>query len=351
MKTVNKKAITLISIVALVLIAGISILIANLIKEPLPGLYNNNKLVENPEIMSVNGEQIDIQLYRYFFKSAYDSKLLTDEKFLATDEDRDEFMKSVDELVKSNLVIKQLYKNYDIALSDEDNNYLDNLLLQEKSKFPTNVLYQNYLKELYLTEDIVRELYADELLNAYLIDELIGDEVRDSIIRARHILITLPQKPVENEDTTEEENKTALETYEKEKQEALKKAEEISKRLDDGEDFETLLEEYNQDLYQPKEGYYFVDGEIFDEFYDAVTKLENDEISGIVESPVAYHIIKRLEPDSEYLKELTPSEIYQKASNSTELSTMYTDIVTPILDKAEIIYGKDYNLVNENTIK
>ena len=63
-----------------------------------------------------------------------------------------------------------------------------------------------------------------------------------------------------------------------------------------GEDFDKLVEEYNEDPGQTKAGYTFAnDGTMVQSFADAAFKTEVGKISDIVESLYGYHIIKRVD--------------------------------------------------------
>ena len=59
-----------------------------------------------------------------------------------------------------------------------------------------------------------------------------------------------------------------------------------------GEDFNALMEEYNEDPGEPEEGYYFPTGVMVQEFEDASFALQDGEISDILETSYGYHIIK-----------------------------------------------------------
>ena len=86
--------------------------------------------------------------------------------------------------------------------------------------------------------------------------------------------------------------------------EAEKKANEILEREKNGEDFDALIKEYNEDpgMESNQDGYFFTDGEMVSEFEDATKSIEPGEIT-MCKSDYGYHIIKRLpidESDSKF---------------------------------------------------
>ncbi len=71
-------------------------------------------------------------------------------------------------------------------------------------------------------------------------------------------------------------------------------AQEISDRAKNGEDFDSLMEQYNQDTGETTAGYTFGTGEMVPEFEEAAFALGLGEVSGPVKSDYGYHVIKRI---------------------------------------------------------
>ena len=65
-------------------------------------------------------------------------------------------------------------------------------------------------------------------------------------------------------------------------------------RAKNGEDFDALIGEYNEDTAEPAGGYTFGPGEMSEAFETASFGLGIDEISDVVETEHGYHIIKRI---------------------------------------------------------
>ncbi|MDH3344874.1 MAG: peptidyl-prolyl cis-trans isomerase, partial [Desulfobacteraceae bacterium] len=78
------------------------------------------------------------------------------------------------------------------------------------------------------------------------------------------------------------------------KDQANKKIKEIQKKLEDGEDFAGLAKEYSEGPSNVNGGDlgYFERGRMVKPFEDAAFKLKPGEVSGMVETPFGYHLIK-----------------------------------------------------------
>lgn len=124
----------------------------------------------------------------------------------------------------------------------------------------------------------------------YITDEASFAEFsNDDQISAKHILISLTPTDENGEET------------ERSAEDALAIAQTVKARLDAGEDFDALMEEYNEDPGEGTAGYTFGRGEMVPEFEAAAFALKPGEISGIIETSYGYHIIKRVIGYSELL--------------------------------------------------
>lgn len=102
-------------------------------------------------------------------------------------------------------------------------------------------------------------------------------------------------------------------------------ANEVLEKLEAGEDFETLLEEYNTDPGMESEayanGYLVGEGANFiTEFLDAALALENDgDVSPAVQSSEGYHIIKRVSTE--------PSRVISYEEQQESLDAYFTNVL------------------------
>lgn len=136
-------------------------------------------------------------------------------------------------------------------------------------------------------------------------------------IRATHILVSFPT------------NSDGSEVTEEQKSETYKKAEEVISKLNSGESFENLIPVYNEDPGLTDAGYYFGKGRMVKPFEEAAYALSEGEVSGIVESPFGYHIIKRLPMDD---ASITSSDIYMNFAN-----TDFQEMISKKIETTEIV--------------
>ncbi|MGL4796438.1 MAG: peptidylprolyl isomerase [Paraclostridium sp.] len=162
-------------------------------------------------------------------------------------------------------------KDYAKFLSDND---IDEEFL--KSQLKKDLSIQNYKakfdKDTKIPEDDIKTYYEEN-----------KDKYKEDKVKASHILIS----------TVDEKTEKAM--TETKKKEAKKKAEEIYKKVKDGEDFAKLAKEYSEDEYSATNGGdlgFFEKGKMVPEFELAAFSLDKGKISEIIETQYGYHIIK-----------------------------------------------------------
>jgi len=139
-----------------------------------------------------------------------------------------------------------------------------------------NLIALQYKRDAY-TEDYAKGLVTDKEIEDYYNSTVIGD------IKASHILI----KADFADGATEDEKNQAYE-------EALKKANEVLAKLNNGEDFATLAKEYSQDGSKEDGGDlgWFNRGDMVSEFEDAAVALEIGKYTTTpVKTQYGYHLI------------------------------------------------------------
>ena len=147
-----------------------------------------------------------------------------------------------------------------------------------------------------IMETEARTYVLNEFLGQlYVPDEVVAEEYyKENYMAAKHILV-LSETP-----------------------DAEKKIKEIMRKLNNGGDFDKLMNENSEDpgLATNPEGYIFTTGEMVAEFEDAVKKLKVGKVSGIVETDYGYHIVKRIA-----LPEFDAT-IYEKVAYNAAISSV-----------------------------
>ncbi|HMS64258.1 MAG TPA: peptidyl-prolyl cis-trans isomerase [Ignavibacteria bacterium] len=139
------------------------------------------------------------------------------------------------------------------------------------------------------SEDIQSDLkqYKENFLTSYLIDKEVVEpnikklyDMKEYEVRASHILVNLPQQGSTPEDSVK----------------AYAKADEILKRLKNGEDFAVVAAEMSDDQSAKQNGgdlYYFTAGMTVPEFEDAIYKMKvGDYTKEPVKTMFGLHIVK-----------------------------------------------------------
>ena len=144
-------------------------------------------------------------------------------------------------------------------------------------------------------------------------DEDIQKYYEDNYITAKHILITTVDPASGETKRTDEE--------------ANKEAQSILDRINAGEDFDTLMNQYSEDtgLSNNPNGYTFTEGQMLTEFYDGAKALAEDEVSELVKSSYGYHIIKRVKLDDSQLDHFKSDIVSAISGSMDELLKQWID--------------------------
>ena len=216
-----------------------------------------------------------------------------------------------------------------IVLSDADKASVDAAINQTIESIGG---YEEFLRALdsqYLTVDLYYKLaYQQKQLNM-LEDELSEGEFgetsdedvqayleEEGIVSAKHILIATTG------DKAEDAKKLEL-------------AESILKQLQNGADFDKLMNQYTEDpgLEHYPDGYTFGPGEMVDEFYDGTIALEVGEISEIIKSTHGYHIIMRTETNLDDYRD-------------TVRNQRFDEKIEELKENVTITYGRGFKYIS-----
>ncbi len=155
----------------------------------------------------------------------------------------------------------------------------DGFTLRARTMGIPSIKQYSKMYEKIMTVQKVQDDMAANPDNYYPEDKsVLNDYVQSDKASAKHILISTQAT---GDETVDVEEKRAL-------------AQSILDRINAGEDFDALRDEFDEDPGQTTDGYTFISGEMMPEFEEAAFALKIDEVSGIVETSYGFHIIKRI---------------------------------------------------------
>ena len=227
-----------------------------------------------------------------------------------------------------------LAAEYDVTLDEEEEaktkaaarEYFDSLTDTEKQYLGVDA---DTIANLYREFAVANKLY--ETITADINPEISDDEART--ITVRTILIK----------TYRMDNGRRIEYTPEEKKSALARIAEIKQRIDDGEAFEVLAADYNEDT---KTEYSFGRGIMPAEFEEAAFNLGAGEISDIVETEYGYHLIYCVttfnpeETDANKLKivDRRKQEAFDEVYNNF-VATLTSNLNKPLWDSISYDHG------------
>lgn len=251
-------------------------------------------------VLTLDGEKIYYDYYKYIFLNTRDD--------LAYGQDDNywennyigqlELADSVMETLLRNKAITELAEEYDIRLTKDEKNYIDDLIENAKAQLGGEEAFKESLASSYLTEYSLRYIQKitiiwDNLYN-YITSETsgiikCGDDVilADIPINFRNIRYVM----ISNDESDDKAENLVL----------SKKVRELATS---GVDFKDLISEYGEDETMEsklEDGYYFTLGSITEEIEDIVLDLEENDISEVIDTGYAYYIIQRLPIDDDYV--------------------------------------------------
>lgn len=194
---------------------------------------------------------------------------------------------------------------------------------------------QSYNNFMYISQcyNALNEYYYGENGANVPSDEDLRQYFADNYIAAKHILISTVDSTTGETVRTDEEAKA--------------EAQKILDRINAGEDYDALMNEYSEDpgLAGNPDGYIFTEGDMVTEFYDGAKALAEDEVSGLIKSDYGYHIIKRvpLDVDGQF-------ENY-KGMLTTAVSGTMDDLLTQWMQEADVQTTETYDEITYQNVR
>ena len=193
---------------------------------------------------------------------------------------------------------------------------------------------QTYMNFLYITQcySALNEYYYGSDGIDKPTDEELMEHFRDNYISAKHILI-LTVDPSTGETLHTDEEARAL-------------AQSILDRINAGEDFDALMNEYSEDggLEGNPDGYIFTEGDMVTPFYEGAKALAEGEVSDLVKSDYGYHIIQRTALDYEN------QFINYQADLATQMGRTMDALLSQWMTEAEVETTDVYDEINYKNV-
>lgn len=277
-------------------------------------------------VMQVGGYDISEAEYLYFYRN-FEAQYAYE-----TDVSEETLRNDVEQALRTKYALQTLIDRYQITLDEEEKAEITDLVEVYRSEFGGAEAFAAELAAWSMDEDYfwhLLSLDAQEVkLRAYLSDPYTSDipaddntvlaDVYENFWHATQILIAH-----EAGDDLVVNYNTACEAL---------------ARAQAGEDFDALIAEYGEDeyLHGNTVGYYFTEGQLLEEFEEAVRALQVGEISEVVKSDVGYHIILRLPMNEEEINDCF--EDLREAYLARVINTRLSETAASL----EVIYTADF---------
>lgn len=335
------------------------------------GCGNNAQAGENNSVavMTVDGEDVpasELAAYIYYNLYYYSTYYGMDASNFGDQEIFDSVKDSCAQQVLTLRAIEKMAEEKGVSLTKEQKQELEETkksnmeyLGAETDSFKRWVAYtvkgkddpwETYLHSMGYTEELFdndsETMKLEEGLIDYYYDQGdITEEFNNTYYHAKSILIS----------DTDEDGEALTGSA---KTEAKNKAKEALQKIKDGEDFDDVWSEYNDDTAQGDDGYYFTDGDMVTEYQDAVENLEVGETTNklVYYEGYGWFIIERLELDESAIDD--PDSCMQSTDDSETTikeqigDTIVDEQVQDYIDNLDVEYTDEYDKItvyNVNT--
>ncbi len=199
---------------------------------------------------------------------------------------------NVADALKQSYLICEIGNKMGLTLSDEETlavrQQIASFKANQGGKTAGDKLLKSYgvddsLLNVLSSSSLYSEKFSAQLDLGEPTDEEIRQHFKDDYLRAKHVLI-----PTTDMTTGADLDEAAL-------AEAEKKANEVLEKAKNGENFDTLIKDYNEDpgMEGSPDGYFFTDNQMVSEFEEATKSIQPGEFT-LCKSDYGYHIIQRL---------------------------------------------------------
>lgn len=319
----------------------------------------NGKPIQVEKIATINGEDISLEEFRYYFLStkAYYEQMLSSMTPVVDSGEQPSIWDTSPEMltavkeeaisaIQFDRVLRQFAADNKIELTAEDKAGIDENVKSSIEQSGGAEEYKKALEDMFMTEALYRGMLENQALQNKVQSVMTAegsrlaptaDEIKThfeaNYLHAKHILVST--------DGITDEAEIAK------KKELADKALERAKA---GEDFDALVKEYGEDpgMQNSPEGYYFTDGEMVPEFYEGTKALKDNEISGLVQTDYGWHIIQRL-PLGDYYEQNKGT--LQADIAASQVIPKLNEELKAMMDACVVEKTPEYELINAANLK
>ena len=295
-------------------------------------------------VMTLDGEKIYYDYYRYVFLNTRDDLAYGQSSDYWNDNitAQKKLEDSIMETLLRNKALMLLAEDYDMSITKEEKEDILDYIKESKKSFGGSKAFKESLASSYLTEYSLK--YVQEIttvwtkLYDHMTDETSGAiKCGDDVVLAdvpvnfrniKYIMISNDEKDNKNEN--------------------FELAKNIQSLAASGEDFDELVKEHGEDITMEqklKNGYYFTIGSVDETIEDAVLKLEENQVSEVVDMGYAYYIIKRIPIDLDYVEDNIND--FRK----TYCSRIFNEKINEKISEIEIVYEDIYKDLTVFTVE
>ncbi len=296
---------------------------------------------DNRVVMTLDGEKIHYDYYRYVFLQQKDDLDTGKEGHFDSEEARKELNDAVLHFLRLNQARKELASDYKIKLTSED---------KEEIKQYKNDIIDGYGKNGY--ESMLDEAYMSEYVLSYMKEiEILWRKLYDHVTSEENGIILASDSDIEKDIEKNFWCYRYVLIYDNDKKkegEALDIASNVKKLADEGNNFAELIEKYGEDdpmKAKKDSGYYFTVGEIAKNVEDIVKALPENGISDVIDMGYGYFVVQRLPKDTDYINKNFNSmrEKYR--------ARIFNEMVEAKAQDIKIEYKDLYNKLSIDSIK
>lgn len=266
--------------------------------KPIESTEEESAIVGNIDSYAVKYEELRYitMLCKKKIEAAYGVGIWENEE--TAEKYRETLESEVASAIKQDCAVIKLARGIGYGLSDSSvKEYVDSFLEDLVKELGGMSKYKKYLKENYMTDSFLRLTIGTDFLEnavryAYIDLGIVSNDMNevyqmimdgDIFVHTAHIFISATKDGRSDAESRE-------------------LADEAYRALRDGESFESVMERYNEDSDMSAEsGMYFLEGEVDDHYEEIAEELRYGTYSEVISSGGGYVIVKRLEPDPQYV--------------------------------------------------